>query len=311
MPRRADLDPQLPMLTLVHEALDAGLTIDQIRHRVRSGAWGRVVRGAYVPGGEGTLDGLDRHARARVEHLFRAVAAASRNPGTTVCDGSAATIHGMTLLRLPPRVQLGVPPGRWSGTRSGIDFRIRSFDPDDVVIGRVPIASALRSWVDLTRAGTLADALAAGDSALRMGLFDAAEAGRRSAEVAGQRGCRRLRRAVRLLDGMRESPLESASVAYFVEQRILLPRCQVDIRLPSGLFLGRVDFLWEDARLVGEADGQLKYADAEALYAEKRREDAIRAAGYRFIRWGMQDLRTPALAERLRSALRRDLQLAS
>ena len=307
MPRRAEPDPALPLLALVGEARDAGLSIDQIRHRVRSGAWLRIARGAYVPGGEAEFDALDRHARARVEHLLQAVAAASRNPGSVICDASAATLHGMALLDLPARVQLGVPPGRWSGTRSGIDFRTRDFAPDEVVRGRVPVASALRAWLDLTRHGTLADALAAGDSAVRQGLLDPRAAVERSAEWAGRRGCRRLARAADLLNGARESVLESASFAYFVEHRLPLPRCQVVIRSRDGLFLGRVDFLWEEARLVGECDGRIKYASVDDVYAEKRREDAIRAEEYQFVRWGMRDLRNPALAELLRRRLRRDL----
>jgi len=292
------------VLALVAQARSAGLTGDQIRQRLRSGAWQRVARGAYLPRGEAALDGLDSHARVRVDHLLRAVAAASRNPGSVVCDASAAILHGMTVLTLPPRVQLGVSPGRWSGTRSGIDFRVRDLAAGDVVLGRVPVASPLRAWLDLTRVGALADALVAGDSAVRQGLFDASAATDRVAGLAGQRGCRRVERAARLLDGRRESALESASYAYFVEQRVPLPRCQVVIRSPEGLFLGRVDFLWDEHRLVGECDGRLKYGSAADVYAEKRREDAIRAEGYAFIRWGMPDLRTPVLAERLRRALR-------
>ncbi len=105
--------------------------------------------------------------------------------------------------------------------------------------------------------------------------------------------------------------MESESYAYFVEHRLPLPICQVSIQGRDGRFLGRVDFLWEAVRLVGEADGRLKYADADAVYAEKRREDEIRAEGYGFIRWGKADLRTPALADRLRGLMLRDLQKAT
>lgn len=304
MPRRADPDPELPLLALVAEVRSAGLTGDQIRQRLRSGAWRRVARGAYLPTGESVLDGLGTHERARVDHLMRAIAAASRNPGTVICDASAAVVHGMHVLALPPHVQLGVPAGRWSGTRSGIDFRVRDLAPEDVVTGRVPVASPLRAWVDLTRAGSLADALVSGDSALRQGMFTADAATDRVAGVARRRGCRTVERAAGLLDGRRESALESASYAYFVEHRVPLPSCQVVIRSRDGLLLGRVDFLWDTHRLVGESDGRLKYAAAADLYAEKRREDAIRAEGYDVVRWGMPDLRTPVLAARLRRHLR-------
>ncbi|MCX6433100.1 MAG: hypothetical protein NTX29_10030 [Actinobacteria bacterium] len=97
--------------------------------------------------------------------------------------------------------------------------------------------------------------------------------------------------------------LESASFAYFVEHRLPLPRLQVELRTDAGRFVARVDVLWERSRLVGECDGRLKYAVADDLYREKRREDEIRALGYGVIRWGMADLRSPALAVRIRRLL--------
>ena len=304
MPRRAEPDPSLPVLTLMPEATAAGLTPDQVRQRLRSGAWSHVARGAYLPDGEHQFVDVGVHTRARIDHIYRAVAAASRNPGTTVCDASAALMNGLSVLDPPARVQLAVPPGTWSGTRSGIDFRIRAFTATDVVQGRVPFASPLRCWVDITRLGTLADSLVCGDSAVRRGKLDPAEVAALVDGWAGQRGCRRLHRAAPLLDGERETALESASIAYFVEHGIPIPACQVTIRARSGSFLGRVDFLWEFALLVGESDGRLKYVDADALYAEKRREDAIRSEGYGFVRWGMGDLRSRVLADRLHRLLR-------
>lgn len=101
MPRRASPDPELPTLALREDALAAGMTCDQVRQRVRSGAWVRVRRGAYLPDPESAFAGLDEYARARVEHVHRAVAAAERNRGTVICDGSAAIVH-----RLPLRRQL-------------------------------------------------------------------------------------------------------------------------------------------------------------------------------------------------------------
>jgi very-short-patch-repair endonuclease len=78
---------------------------------------------------------------------------------------------------------------------------------------------------------------------------------------------------------------------------------QVEIRSPAGGFIARVDYLWERARLVGEADGVMKYEQRDDLYAEKRREDVIRSQGYQVLRWGMADLRSRALAERIRKSL--------
>ena len=55
--------------------------------------------------------------------------------------------------------------------------------------------------------------------------------------------------------------------------------------------------------MVGEADGRLKYDTREVLYAEKRREDRLRALGLAVIRWGWSDLAGKEAGERLRRRL--------
>lgn len=303
MPRPARPDPPLRPLVLLDEAVEAGLTRHQVRQRVWSGAWDRVVRGAYVPDPERAFAGLDEFARARVQHVYRALAAAERNPGAVVCDASAALFGQLPLLAVPDRVQLGVPPGRWTGTRSGIDFRTRVFAPDELLDGRVPMARAARAWLDIACTHGLADALAAGDGGLRRGVLSARELEEMVARAGRRRGRARAARALSLVDAERESPLESASFAYLVEHRLPLPRCQVVLHDPRGRFLARVDFWWERAGLVGECDGRMKYASADDLYAEKRREDALRLEGFRVVRWSMGDLRDRRLADRLRHLL--------
>lgn len=54
--------------------------------------------------------------------------------------------------------------------------------------------------------------------------------------------------------------------------------------------IGRVDFLWRQACSIAEADGRLKYANPDDLYAEKRHEDRLRAEGDDMIRFGWWDL---------------------
>jgi very-short-patch-repair endonuclease len=67
----------------------------------------------------------------------------------------------------------------------------------------------------------------------------------------------------------------------------------------------RADFLWRDQRVIGEADGLVKYTGIEDVRAEKRREDALRQAGYTLVRWMADELRrTPdRVVARLSAAL--------
>jgi hypothetical protein len=274
---------------------------------VRSGSWSWVARGAYLPQGSLGLESLDEYARLRVEHVHRAVAAADRNPGSTIAYESAALVSQVPVLTVPDLVQLVVAPGHWSGRRSGINFRRLVLEDSDVMRLRVSVTTPARTWMDMCRRGRLADALAAGDAGLRRGIFTRDELVAAAAKAEPLPGWRRVSTALELVDGIRETPLESASFAYFVESGIPLPACQVVIRR-AGRFVARVDFLWDDpdrgVRVIGESDGVLKYADRGEAWREKVREDELRADGYGFVRWGMADLRSARLAHRLREVLR-------
>ncbi len=102
-------------------------------------------------------------------------------------------------------------------------------------------------------------------------------------------------RVARLASGLSESPGESwtrlvlAGLGLQAEQ-------QVEIRDGRGRFVARVDFLLPEQRMIIEFDGAVKYDGAqgrEALVREKRREDALRALGYRIVRLTWADLADP------------------
>lgn len=303
MPRLLGPDPHLPVVFTLQQARAAGITADQVRYRVSSGRWERLSRDTYRRV-EWLPDGLDRFAESRLDHAHRAVAAVRRNPGSVVGFASAAVIHGLPLIsHVPEQVTLIVPPGAWTGNRHGVRFRQVHLEANDVTGRRVPMTSPDRTWVDIARTGPFADALSSGDAGLRAGMLDRAELNRMVEASLSRRGCRRAAAALAQLDPARETPLESDSWAYFLRHRVPLPEVQVGLRTPHGRFIARVDFWWGRVRLVGECDGRLKYSTPQDVYAEKRREDAIRTEGCGVIRWGAQDLRGPELARRLIRAL--------
>ena len=98
-----------------------------------------------------------------------------------------------------------------------------------------------------------------------------------------------------------ESPLESISRAVFYKHRVPQPLQQVWINDQI-----RVDFLWDAAKLVGEADGEMKYAlDPAARRRQDEREATLRDLGYTVIRWGWDEalIEHEHLAARIRTAL--------
>jgi hypothetical protein len=115
---------------------------------------------------------------------------------------------------------------------------------------------------------------------------------------------RALREALTVTDGRSESPLESTSRGVMLRAGLPRPELQVWLTDLSGQ-AHRVDFLWRDRRVIGEADGWGKYADLADLRAEKRREDALRDMGFTVVRWTSDEIgRSPNLVvARLRRAL--------
>jgi hypothetical protein len=179
------------------------------------------------------------------------------------------------------------------------------------------VTTLARTVLDLLRTLTMEQSVPIGDAALRLGLRleDLAElAGR----CIGWRGMLRARRAMNFLDPRSESPGESYS-------RVVLHRIGVPAPTPQyevwerEVLVGRVDFCWEEFRTLGEFDGRQKYGQllkpgqtaADAVFEEKRREDALRDLGWQIVRWIWQDLYHPEdLRRRLERAFERGLRAA-
>jgi hypothetical protein len=93
-----------------------------------------------------------------------------------------------------------------------------------------------------------------------------------------------------------ESVGESRSRALMDRARVPKPVLQWVVPALPGF--GRCDFGWPERRTVGEFDGRIPYGrllgpgqdPGEAVFAERRREDAIRDAGFCVVRWAWADL---------------------
>ncbi len=102
-----------------------------------------------------------------------------------------------------------------------------------------------------------------------------------------------------------ESPGESLSRAQMHVLGFPAPLLQARVHV-EGVLIARTDFLWPRHRLIGEFDGDAKYLRDEylgvqtarqAVLAEKKREDKLRAAGFRVIRWDWATASDPARFE--------------
>jgi hypothetical protein len=297
----------LPQLVLRRAAIRRGLDDDGIARLRRSGTWTTLQRGAYLVGGA-RVDDRSRHLLA-----VRATMAALRTPAV-LSHASAAAIHGLPLWQVPlQRVHITrTPPAR-----SDIGTRLRSHvarlaDEDVVEIAGQPVTTLARTVVDLACWLPFAPALTLADAALRTVTRD--QLHRVLARVHGTRGSRTAARVVAAADGRSESVGESRSRVRL--HRLGLPpsTLQMPVLAAGGASLGRTDFAWEEERVVGEFDGRVKYGrllrpgqePGDAVYEEKRREDAIRDEGWGVVRWTWPELEPgDAVGRRVARALTR------
>ncbi len=293
-------------VVLPAEAVARGCAPGDLRRALRDGILHRVRRGVYVDGPGWRASEHD------ARQLIRVRAAAAVLPEVVFSHRSAAAVWGLPLLGPWPE-QVEVVAAAAGGGRSSPGVRRRATSAPVVPTCRagLRVTDLARTAVDLACTESLASAVVAVDHALRSrGLV--LERARQELDGRGAaRGVRRARRALDLADPRSESVGESLSRVRMAEHGIAAPVLQHELRDRRGA-VARVDFWWPGAELVGEFDGRSTYrADEpgdgrtpeERVWAEKVREDRLRALGVRVVRWTWTDawLGEP-MADRLRAA---------
>ena len=285
----------------------AGVTDDELR-RLRSQRCLTVVRrGAYVPADDPRLaDAVARHV------LDVRAAARSVSPDAVVSHASAAAVHGLTLWNVAlDRVH--VTRNRRSGGRRTRLLHVHTvgLDADEIVeVDGIAVTSVPRTLTDLARTLPFEPALVVADAALHRHRATPAAFEEAVARAAGREGSPPARRVAAAADLRAESPGETRSRVAMARAGLPPPALQHEVPELRAV----TDFYWEEFRTVGEFDGKVKYGRSlrqgedpgEAVYREKRREDALRDLGLKVARWTWDELDTfTAPADRLRQAFAR------
>ena len=292
-------DAQYGVFT-TEQAVAAGWSRDALMRAAKNGRLVRLRRAAYV-----STDRLDTANMEAQLHGLNGVAAALRVRHAVVSHAAAAALHGLPLLTPPAEPCITLPPELRTRPASLHLHRQRlpaeQLDPGVAVV----LTSVARTCLDLTREMGILAGLVSTDAALHIGLTTPDELENVYRSLHGGSGLPSGRMLLEQADGRSESPLESISRFHL---RTLPDRPEIQVRLHAqGRLLGRVDFFWRSAGLVGEADGMAKYDDAE-LRREKLRQDAMLRAGLLVTRWGW---RTAIDPERLRAQILGDLASAA
>jgi len=292
------------------DAAAHGLDSHALRRLLRSGECVRLTRGWYAVASAVPPTPEGRHAAT-------ATALARANAGRAVVSHhSALVLHGLptyavrldtvhlTSLPLPSGARVANASGRRRGlvVHRPLPSLAASPSPEadakPSVTRTVPVAWAV---VQTGLVHGPEPALVAADAALARGLVSADQLARAVDALAGHPGLATVRAALHAADGRHESPGETRT-AYLLRALGFELEPQVELVAEGRRY--RADFRIRGTRVVVEFDGAVKYADPQALFQEKQREDALRRAGWVVVRLVWSDLADPAeVRRRVRRAI--------
>jgi hypothetical protein len=296
--------PILPPLHRRPQLLALGYSSDEVQRARRSGELVPVRRGAYLSRDDVHLDDPGSHHAVLVRATLPALA-----PGTVVSHVSAAILHGLDVWAIPlDHVHVTRPDPSGGRIGSVVHRHVAPLDHAEITsLDGVLVTSLARTVVDIARTVAFDQAVVVADAALTSdpGLTPVLTTALRRA--TGWPGVPAARRAIAFARRGAMSPGESRSRIAIARAGLPVPRLQFPVQLAGSVAV--TDFGWVDQRAVGEFDGQVKYGRlvpsgrtaGDVVFAEKVREDAVRAHGYGFARWIWDELDdfTP-VAERIR-----------
>lgn len=286
--------------------VDLGFTGAELDRMLRTGALEVVRRGVYRLTGDGP------RGTPETEHARRGRAAGYG----LAPDAAFGFVTAAALLRLPlwgvPLQRLHVVRARPHGARVRGDLQVHSgrLPAEDVrLVEGLRVTSPARTAVDLARTVPAPQALVTLDGALHRavvaertrrpdpGAATPEDVARVMARASRSPHVAAARRVIALADGLSESAGESRSRYRMHVAGLPAPVTQWTV--PGTRH--RVDFAWPALGVVGEFDGRVKYGrslrpgvdPAEVLWAEKRREDQIRATGRTVVRWIWSEIDDP------------------
>lgn len=264
------LPPTLPFTTKM--ALDAGITVRQLRQLVRLGLLRRPVKGVYV------ATEVDDSLDLRVACLELVVP-----KDAVVVDRHAGWLHGAEMMLAPNEhlelqpLSVFLPAGRGRLRNDLAASGERAFRHDDIVEMRgLRVTSALRTAWDVGRVRWPERAIAGIDQMHRLGLYDTDEFIDGIDRFRRHRYVTTLRTVGPLADGRAESPPESVLRLCSKDVRGLDLVPQLEVR---GGF-ARLDLGNERLKVGVEYDGVEWHSSPEQRRHDRERRADLAADGW-------------------------------
>lgn len=247
-----------------------GFSREAIQHRIERGRLFPLWRDVFAVGRPDVTD----------RGLWKAATLAC-GEGAVLSHESAAALWGIRPGGTAP-IHVSVPGER--ARHKGIRCHRRTPMPPTTTIGSTPVSRPAFTLVDLAAHLRLDDLTRALNEADRLNLVDHDELVSLVESLPGRRGIRKLR----ILLGTytrTDSNLERHFLRLVDQASVRRPETQHEV-------LGfRVDFFWPELRLVIETDGLTYHRTPAQQAADRKRDQALTAAGYTCLRFTRAQVR--------------------
>lgn len=311
-----------PAIIYSSDAVRAGRDASRLAFLAKRGKLVRIRHGAYLPAEQWAQLSEREKYGLRAEAMSRFTASEP-----VFCAQSAGLLWGFPLLQIPSNLHVLSNSSKHGRSRKGVTAHNGPLLGNITDISRFQTTDKIRTAVELCTRLPFAEALGIADAARRESKESAAaswsewtrtsprghsvslQALQAMAQSLPTSAARRSAETVIGLSSTDAGSLgESISRAQIYLAKFPMPVLQQAFTLANGRTVW-TDFFWKEFDLVGEFDGKEKYfrrdwgngkSPGDRVFAEKRREDGLRALGLRVVRWTWADAINPS---RLRKCL--------
>jgi hypothetical protein len=315
--QRASDDPRQTLVMLRRQLITEGWTDQAIAHMLKSGAWARPRRGAYVDARAwAATDEVGRH-----EITARAVVAQAKCE-LVLSHVTGAAVWDLSFWDLDPAAVHGTrSDGRCGRSEAGVvQHRGVLLDGDVVTRHGVAVVSATRLALELPTVTDLEHAVCFASELWHRGETTIELLHERYQGMTSWPRSLNTSLMLKLAEPRCESVGERRFLYLCWRQHLPAPETQCAIPGEHGNVVARLDFAWPEYGVYGEFDGKIKYSAllregqsaSDVVVAEKHREDLVRElTGWRCVRITWADLYQPELtALRIQKLLHRDSRSA-
>ena len=276
------------------QARECGLNRYDLRRMVRRGEWLHPHLQVYVV--RRLMPGAGTPERLRCLAMAAQLALGTR---ACVAGPTAARLWGMRGLGSwdGRRVHMAIPAVKRPRKLIGVELHGWNVRPEETTVfdDGLRVTDPGRTLCDTVPALGREGAVCLMDSALNQGLLKEAEITGVNDRMRGRAGGAAMRRWWELADGRAQSPLETRIRLICQDGGVPPDELQHRFTDREGRTVAVVDFWWEEARLIGEADGLGPHGTPRALARDRERQNALQMLypDVRIVRFTWADLKRP------------------